>query len=267
VAGVMSPVESFESRDSRRRRGMATRKPNVLVTGTPGTGKTTTAQQAASGAGLRYINVGDWVKEKELHDGWDDEFDCYTVDEDKVRTCICILMRQVPRAPTVCSRSAADGCRRWLSLKCGPAQVVDAMEEVMSEGGNVVDYHSCDFFPERSVAVSFFQPSGAAAARETEADSQRRPTGRATAPKSHGTHVLHPCDAHPSPEVRFWGAAQVVRLSGGAAVRQHPPLGSTSCQVRRTSPAPSMLCVDRLWPSLASLPRSKHAAGLRRGRE
>jgi adenylate kinase len=59
---------------------------NVLVTGTPGTGKTTTAQQAASGTGMRYINVGDWVKEKELHDGWDDEFDCYTVDEDKVRT-------------------------------------------------------------------------------------------------------------------------------------------------------------------------------------
>jgi hypothetical protein len=89
---------------------MATRKPNVLVTGTPGTGKTTTAQQAASGAGLRYINVGDWVKEKELHDGWDDEFDCYTVDEDKVRTNICLLMRQIPRA-----HSVVLGCRTALT--------------------------------------------------------------------------------------------------------------------------------------------------------
>jgi adenylate kinase len=29
------------------------------------------------------------------------------------------------------------------------SQVVDAMEEQMSAGGNIVDYHSCDFFPER----------------------------------------------------------------------------------------------------------------------
>ena len=59
--------------------------PNVLVTGTPGTGKTTTAQQIAEKSGLRYINVGDWVKEKELHSGWDEDFQCYTIDEDLVR--------------------------------------------------------------------------------------------------------------------------------------------------------------------------------------
>mmetsp|Transcript_15815 Transcript_15815/g.34282 ORF Transcript_15815/g.34282 Transcript_15815/m.34282 type:complete len:175 (-) Transcript_15815:1566-2090(-) len=84
--------------------------PNILVTGTPGTGKTTTAQQVAQATGLTYINVGDWVKEKELHDGWDEEFDCYTMDEDKI---------------------------------------VDAMEDSLSAGGQIVDYHSCDFFPER----------------------------------------------------------------------------------------------------------------------
>ena len=28
-------------------------------------------------------------------------------------------------------------------------QVVDELEEIMGEGGNVVDYHGCDFFPER----------------------------------------------------------------------------------------------------------------------
>lgn len=62
----------------------AGRNPNVIVTGTPGTGKTTTAQQIAQAAQLNYINVGDWVKEKELHTGWDEEFQCYTVDEDLV---------------------------------------------------------------------------------------------------------------------------------------------------------------------------------------
>lgn len=86
------------------------RKPNILITGTPGTGKTTTAEQIASQTGFRHINVGEWVKDKGLHSGWDEEFQCYTLDEDKV---------------------------------------CDALEDVMGEGGNIVDHHSCDFFPER----------------------------------------------------------------------------------------------------------------------
>nr|KAG5711535.1 hypothetical protein BaRGS_025962 [Batillaria attramentaria] len=35
------------------------------------------------------------------------------------------------------------------------AEVVDEMEEDMSQGGNVVDYHGCDFFPERWFDIVF----------------------------------------------------------------------------------------------------------------
>lgn len=28
-------------------------------------------------------------------------------------------------------------------------QVCDELEDVMVEGGNIVDYHGCDFFPQR----------------------------------------------------------------------------------------------------------------------
>jgi len=31
-------------------------------------------------------------------------------------------------------------------------QVCDALEDLLAEGGNIVDYHGCDFFPERWVA-------------------------------------------------------------------------------------------------------------------
>ena len=89
---------------------MATRKVNILITGTPGTGKTTLSEQVAESCNLRHINVGQWVAEKALHDGRDETFDCFILNEDKV---------------------------------------VDAMEDVMSEGGNVVDFHSVDFFPKR----------------------------------------------------------------------------------------------------------------------
>ncbi|KAI3876879.1 hypothetical protein MKW92_031995 [Papaver armeniacum] len=85
-------------------------KPNILVTGTPGTGKTTTSSLLSDATGFRHINIGDLVKEKNLHDGWDDELECHIINED---------------------------------LVC------DELEDIMEQGGNIVDYHGCDFFPER----------------------------------------------------------------------------------------------------------------------
>ncbi|KAI3896729.1 hypothetical protein MKW98_009582 [Papaver atlanticum] len=86
------------------------RKPNTLVTGTPGTGKTITSSQLSEAAEFRHINIGDLVKEKNLHDGWDDELQCHIINED---------------------------------LVC------DELGDIMEQGGNIVDYHGCDFFPER----------------------------------------------------------------------------------------------------------------------
>ncbi|CAH2069343.1 unnamed protein product [Thlaspi arvense] len=85
-------------------------RPNILITGTPGTGKSTTAAALAEATNFRHICVGDLVKEKNLHDGWDDKFESYILNED---------------------------------LVC------DELEDVMVAGGNIVDYHGCDFFPER----------------------------------------------------------------------------------------------------------------------
>jgi hypothetical protein len=54
------------------------------VTGTPGTGKTTMSTALAEATQLNHINIGDLVKEKNLHDGWDDELDSYILNEDLV---------------------------------------------------------------------------------------------------------------------------------------------------------------------------------------
>ena len=64
---------------------MARRAPNVLVTGTPGTGKTTLCEQVAGATGLKHVNVGDLVKTQQLDTGWDEEFECLVMDEDKAR--------------------------------------------------------------------------------------------------------------------------------------------------------------------------------------
>lgn len=47
-------------------------------------GKTTTSQLVAEQSGLTYINVGDWVKQHDLHSGFDEEHQAYIIDEDKV---------------------------------------------------------------------------------------------------------------------------------------------------------------------------------------
>eukprot|EP01126_Amoeba_proteus_P054241 TRINITY_DN6662_c0_g1_i1.p1 TRINITY_DN6662_c0_g1~~TRINITY_DN6662_c0_g1_i1.p1 ORF type:complete len:204 (-),score=55.53 TRINITY_DN6662_c0_g1_i1:146-727(-) len=104
--------------------------PNVLITGTPGVGVYTTlysrvrcnteltvlGKSALAQAlvqrdpSLHLVDVGKEVVEKGLHEGRDEEWDCLIIDEDKI---------------------------------------VDELEPVMAARNNVVDYHSCDFFPER----------------------------------------------------------------------------------------------------------------------
>lgn len=58
--------------------------PNIIITGTPGTGKTSHSELLAERTGLRHISVNKVVKDKECHEGWDDEFQSWIVDEDKV---------------------------------------------------------------------------------------------------------------------------------------------------------------------------------------
>jgi adenylate kinase len=64
---------------------MATRtQPNVIITGTPGVGKTTHCEMLAQNTGLKHLSVNDVVKERGCNEGWDEEYKCWIVDEDKV---------------------------------------------------------------------------------------------------------------------------------------------------------------------------------------
>ncbi|SCV68805.1 BQ2448_926 [Microbotryum intermedium] len=98
--------------------------PNILLTGTPGTGKTTHASQliealqglnvpAASSSetsAWEAINVSEFVKTNDCHSGYNEEWDTYEVDEDKL---------------------------------------LDELEIVQRKGGRILDWHTCDIFPER----------------------------------------------------------------------------------------------------------------------
>lgn len=77
---------------------MTTQKgPVIVITGTPGTGKSTHAQLIAneSPVPLKHVNVGEWVKEKGLYEEYDEEWQSYTVDEDKVRSMDFLVINRL----------------------------------------------------------------------------------------------------------------------------------------------------------------------------
>ncbi|KAG5609763.1 hypothetical protein H5410_021044 [Solanum commersonii] len=58
------------------------KRPNRLITGTPGTGKTTTVASLAVAIELCHINVGNFANEEKLTNHWDGTFDFYYINED-----------------------------------------------------------------------------------------------------------------------------------------------------------------------------------------
>ena len=64
---------------------MARQNPNIIITGTPGVGKTTHAEQLARATGFKHVSVNQIVKDEGFHEGKDEETGSWIVDEDKVR--------------------------------------------------------------------------------------------------------------------------------------------------------------------------------------
>mmetsp|Transcript_8685 Transcript_8685/g.15734 ORF Transcript_8685/g.15734 Transcript_8685/m.15734 type:complete len:185 (-) Transcript_8685:145-699(-) len=91
------------------------KRPNILVTGTPGVGKTATASLIAEAIGLKHINVGELIKQHKCYDGRDETLDTNILDEDKLLDLMETMLQE-----------------------CAEENV-----------GIVADYHSCELFPER----------------------------------------------------------------------------------------------------------------------
>lgn len=87
---------------------MGRSQPNIIVTGTPGVGKSSHCELIAQTTGLKHLSINQVVKEKGCHDGYDDELKTWIVDDDKL---------------------------------------LDEIEEDVMKGGYIIDWHVCDVFP------------------------------------------------------------------------------------------------------------------------
>lgn len=94
---------------------MESRVPNLLITGTPGTGKTTLARlledqlnESISESKFEVISLGALINDNNLYKSWNAQFDVPEFDED---------------------------------------MVCDFIEADIRRGGKIVDFHSSGFFP------------------------------------------------------------------------------------------------------------------------
>lgn len=83
--------------------------PNIIICGTPGTGKSTHAAQVIDSVpDLKLLSIGDLVKERGLHTGFDEEWQSHIVDDDAL---------------------------------------LDSIEPECLAGGCLIDWHECCLFP------------------------------------------------------------------------------------------------------------------------
>ncbi|RAO68549.1 uncharacterized protein BHQ10_004561 [Talaromyces amestolkiae] len=82
--------------------------PNIIITGTPGVGKTIHSEQVAQDTGLQHMSINDIAKQRDCYDGYDEERLSWIIDEDKL---------------------------------------LDAIEDDVTKGGYIIDWHACDLFP------------------------------------------------------------------------------------------------------------------------
>ena len=88
-------------------------RPNILVTGTPGCGKSTTCELLVRRLpDYTYYNISDFAREHKCYDGYDEVRKSHIVDEDKL---------------------------------------LDELEPLLRKGKSIVDWHVNDVFPERLI--------------------------------------------------------------------------------------------------------------------
>lgn len=86
--------------------------PNILVTGTPGCGKSSHSKKLKELLSYELYSISEIAKEKGFIEKYDEVLDTSVVDEDKL---------------------------------------LDFMEVELVKGGNIIDWHVCDIFPERLI--------------------------------------------------------------------------------------------------------------------
>ncbi|CAD6976810.1 unnamed protein product [Tilletia controversa] len=126
--------------------------PNIVLTGTPGTGKSTHATvlmphfppsspsaSSSSSSVFRHIDVGSFAKQNNLLEKYDDERDAHEVDED----ALLDLLEPWSGGEAPDALDSGDEGAKEAAREGAPS------DEDEKRGGLILDWHTCDLWPER----------------------------------------------------------------------------------------------------------------------
>jgi len=112
----------------------------ILITGTPCTGKTTTAKQLAAALDAYYINLTDYAKTYKLTQGEDKERKTIIIDEEKMRTKLAETINATDKANIIidghyaAAVTPADLVSHVFVLRRNPKELKHFMEKCGFEG-------------------------------------------------------------------------------------------------------------------------------------
>eukprot|EP00918_Siedleckia_nematoides_P025378 GHVU01054805.1.p1 GENE.GHVU01054805.1~~GHVU01054805.1.p1 ORF type:complete len:189 (-),score=30.19 GHVU01054805.1:2198-2764(-) len=98
----------------------------LFLCGTPGVGKTTTADLIASECKLRHVELSRLIEEERLYDEWDEEMGCSVFDDDKVTEAVERIIEEHTQG-----------------------------RNKKHKNGLIFDFHSCGFIDDDALADKF----------------------------------------------------------------------------------------------------------------
>ena len=126
------------------------------LSGTPGTGKTLHShllelETSGSSSPLKHLNIGDIVKEHGFHEGWDEEWQSYTVDEDRLLDYLEEVVNPEAGPSNTGELTVLSSLSESL-MACSKGAV--NVERAKLDVGFIIDHHDPSLFPERWIDLA-----------------------------------------------------------------------------------------------------------------
>jgi adenylate kinase len=142
LGNVKKPEKQEEKRQQGKAAGLARKPKVVLVTGTPGTGKTTLAKMLAKKLAMKYIDVNQIIKERGLSEGYDAKRAAKIVDTKKLGKAMLAEIEMLKAELADWAGKAGKGS------KSGKPDKPDKPDKPVS--GVIIDSHLSHYLPARA---------------------------------------------------------------------------------------------------------------------
>ncbi len=122
----------------------------IVVTGTPGTGKTTFAKKLAKDNNYKYIDVNEIIKLNNLCEEYDNQKDCIVVDETKLADVLVAMIKNLDVKLVIDSHMShfipKEYVEKCYVCKCNFPELKNRLEKRGYSENKIKDNLECEIF-------------------------------------------------------------------------------------------------------------------------